>query len=67
MPPCPSLRPAGGKACAFSAGKPGALSPSGQARSDLFIDPSGEPPEAGYLLGVLPRGGAAGPRGPCAR
>jgi hypothetical protein len=50
-----ALRPVGGKACAFSAGEPGALSLSGQARPDLFIDPSGEPPEAGYLHGVPTR------------
>ncbi len=51
-----ALRPAGGKACAFPADEAGTLSLSGQARSDLFI-PSGERPEAGYLLGVPPRGG----------
>ena len=40
-----ALRPAGGKACAFSVDEAGALSLSGQARSDLFT-PSGERPEA---------------------
>ena len=50
-----ALRPAGGKACAFSVDEAGTL--SGQARSDVFIDPSGERPEPGYLLGVPPRGG----------
>ena len=52
-----ALRPAGGKACAFSVDEAGTLSLSGQARSDVLIDPSGERPEAGYLLGVPPRGG----------
>jgi uncharacterized protein len=53
-----ALRPAGGKACAFSVDEAGTLTLSGEARSDLFIDPSGEGerPEAGYLLGVPPRG-----------
>lgn len=27
------------------------LSPSGEARPDVLIDPSGERPAAGYLLG----------------
>jgi regulation of enolase protein 1 (concanavalin A-like superfamily) len=53
-----ALRPAGGKACAFSVDEAGTLTLSGEARSDLFIDPSGEsePAEAGYLVGVPPRG-----------
>ncbi len=43
-----ALRPAGGKACAFSVDEAGtlSLSLSGQARSDVLIDPSGERPEA---------------------
>jgi hypothetical protein len=57
-----ALRPAGGKACAFSAGEPGALSLSGQARPDLFIDPSGEPPEAGTYTACR-RGGLIPPTG----
>ena len=52
-----ALRPAGGKACAFSVDEAGTLSPSGEARSDVLSDPSGEQPEAGYLLGAPPRGG----------
>jgi uncharacterized protein len=53
-----ALRPVGGKACAFSVDEAGTLTLSGEARSDLFIDPSGEsePAEAGYLVGVPPRG-----------
>ena len=47
MPPALRAPPAGGKAYAFSAGEAGALSLSGEARSDLFIDPSGERPRRG--------------------
>ena len=50
-----ALRLAGGKACAFSVDEAGTLSPSGEARSDVLSDPSGEQPEAGYLLGAPPR------------
>lgn len=39
-----ALRPAGGNACAFSANEAGALTLSGQARSDVLSDPSGERP-----------------------
>jgi hypothetical protein len=52
------LRPAGGKSCAFSVDEAGTLTLSGEARSDLFIDPAGEgeQAEAGYLVGVPPYG-----------
>jgi hypothetical protein len=42
-----ALRPAGGKACAFSVGEAGTLSLSGEARSDLLIDPSASGPRRG--------------------
>jgi regulation of enolase protein 1 (concanavalin A-like superfamily) len=53
-----ALRPQGGKACTFELDDK-ALRVTGEAGSDLFIDPSGEggtPPEAGYLLGAPPEG-----------
>lgn len=52
------LRPQGAKACGFELDDKG-LRVTGEARSDLFVDPSGDggpPPEAGYLLGVPPKG-----------
>ena len=52
-----ALRPAGGKVCAFSVDEAGTPALSGEARSDVLSDPSGERPEAGYLLGVPPRDG----------
>lgn len=52
-----ALRPADGKACAFSADEAATLSLSGEARSDLLIAPSGERPESGRLLGVPPCSG----------
>ena len=53
------LRPQGNKACTFHLDGSGGLRVTGEPRSDLFIDPSGEggaPPEAGYLAGVAPEG-----------
>lgn len=52
------LAPAGGKNCEFAVDDAGALRLTGEARSDLFIDPvaGAERPDAGYLLGVPPRG-----------
>ena len=55
-----ALGPAGGKTCEFAVDEAGTLTLTGEARSDLFIDPAGssgdERPEAGYLVGVPPRG-----------
>jgi hypothetical protein len=52
------LRAQGTKACTFELDDKG-LRVTGEARSDLFVDPSGEggaPPEAGYLVGAPPPG-----------
>jgi uncharacterized protein len=52
------LTPAGGKPCEFAVDEAGTLTLSGEAHSDLFIDPagSGSGSDAGYLLGVPPPG-----------
>lgn len=53
------LEPRGGKRCSHAVDKTGALRLTGEAASDLFIDPSGEGgarPDAGYLLGLPPSG-----------
>jgi len=50
----------GGKGCEFALdAETGTLTLIGEARSDLFIDPSDsslDRPEAGYVLGVPPQG-----------
>ena len=50
----------GGRGCEFALdAETGTLTLTGEARSDLFIDPSGgslDRPAAGYVLGVPPRG-----------
>jgi regulation of enolase protein 1 (concanavalin A-like superfamily) len=56
-----ALSRAGGKTCEFALDDEGTLTLTGAARSDLFIDPSGESaegerPDAGFLVGVPPRG-----------
>jgi len=53
-----ALSPAGGKTCTFALDGADTLTLTGEAGSDLFIDPSGggERPEAGYVLGLPPRG-----------
>jgi hypothetical protein len=51
------LSPQGGKACSYAVDRAGALRLTGEAGSDLFIDPSGADgarPDAGYLLGPAP-------------
>jgi hypothetical protein len=53
------LEPRGGRRCSHAVDAAGALRLTGEAASDLFVDPSGEagqPPEAGYLLGLPPAG-----------
>lgn len=53
------LRPQGTKACTFRLDDSHGLRVTGEARSDLFIDPSGTGgarPEAGYLVGLPPKG-----------
>lgn len=53
------LSPRGGKACSFAVDKTNALRLTGEAVSDLFIDPSGgdgPSPDAGYLIGLPPEG-----------
>ena len=55
-----TLVPAGGKDCTFAVDEDGTLTLTGQARTDIFIDPAGdgegERPDAGFLLGVPPKG-----------
>lgn len=49
----------GGKACDYAVDGDGTLQLTGEAGSDLFIDPSGGDgarPDAGYLLGLPPGG-----------
>jgi uncharacterized protein len=49
----------GGKGCEFALDETGTLTLTGEARSDLFVDPfsgSIDRPDAGYLLGVPPPG-----------
>ena len=49
----------GGKGCEFSLAEDGTLTLTGEARSDLFVDPAGtglDRPDAGYLVGVPPEG-----------
>ncbi|HEX4788927.1 MAG TPA: DUF1349 domain-containing protein [Actinospica sp.] len=57
--PFPLFAP-GGKACDFAVDEDGTLRLTGEAGSDLFIDPSGggdgARPDAGYLLGLPPEG-----------
>ena len=52
------LAKAGGVSCDFAVDAAGTLTLTGQARSDLFVDPAGDAtrPDAGYVLGVPPRG-----------
>jgi len=53
------LAPHGGKACGFAVDEAGALRLTGEAGSDLFVDPSGAGgarPDAGYLVGLPPEG-----------
>lgn len=52
------LAAAGGLSCEFAVDEAGTLTLTGEARSDLFIDPAGSDtrPDAGYVLGVPPRG-----------
>jgi len=53
------LAPRGGKACDFAVDAAGALRLTGEAGSDLFVDPSGSGgvrPDAGYLVGLPPEG-----------
>jgi len=58
------LSPQGGKSCTFVLDDAGALRVTGEARTDLFIDPSGDGarPDAGFLLGVPPAVEGAGGR-----
>ena len=58
MPPCPRAPPRPAQGLRVLGGRGGTLALSGETRSDLFIDPSGEGerPEAGYLLAMPPRG-----------
>jgi regulation of enolase protein 1 (concanavalin A-like superfamily) len=54
-----ALSPAGGKGCEFSLDDEGTLTLTGEARSDLFVDPAGtslDRPDAGYLVGLPPQG-----------
>ena len=57
MPPCPRAPPRPAQGLRVLGGRGGTLALSGETRSDLFIDPSGEGerPEAGYLA-MPPRG-----------
>lgn len=52
------LAPEGRKGCTYAVDEAGALTLTGEAGTDLFADPSGDPhrPEAGFLVGVPPRG-----------
>lgn len=53
------LAPAGGKGCVYAVDDAAALTLTGEPRSDLFVDPAGgagERPDAGFLVGVPPRG-----------
>ena len=53
------LVPQGGRRCSHAVDGSGALRLTGEAGSDLFIDPSGdggERPDAGYLVGLPPVG-----------
>ena len=54
-----ALSPDGGKGCEFSLDDEGTLTLTGEAYSDLFVDPAGtslDRPDAGYLVGVPPQG-----------
>ena len=55
-----ALVPAGGKGCTFAVDEAGTLTLTGEARSDIFIDPAGDDEggqsDAGYVLGVPPKG-----------
>ena len=57
-----ALAPGGGKGCTFALDDAGTLTLTGEARSDLFIDPAADPssdaerPDAGFLVGIPPRG-----------